>query len=179
MTNYDEILKNEIRKIPDYPNYYIDRSGNVFDKNYRYIKPYHYNDHYDQICIYDKNGKHKMLAIHQAVAMTFKPDEYFKGCIVHHKDENKYNNHIDNLEILDRSSHASIHARIYYDKIAICQICGKKFLWTAERQMHYYGDKRINRKRLITCSRSCSSYAGRMTQLKRIIKYKSKCNSKE
>lgn len=33
------------------------------------------------------------------------------GEVVHHKDENRSNNALDNLELLDRSKHASLHAR--------------------------------------------------------------------
>lgn len=173
LTNYDEILKKEIRKIPGYPNYYADRSGNLYDKDYKYIKPYHYEGHYDQILAYDEKGNHRMLAVHQAVAMTFIP-EWYPGCIVHHQDENKYNNEVENLEITDRSTHAAMHNPVkYFDKIRICEICGKKFVWSPERQQRYYSDLKRHRKRIITCSRQCSSYAGRMIQLKRSIKYKS------
>ena len=34
-----------------------------------------------------------------------------KGCHIHHKDENKYNNDINNLELLTRHNHLSIHAK--------------------------------------------------------------------
>jgi hypothetical protein len=47
--------------------------------------------------------------VHQIVAMTF-IDEYYDGCHVHHKDENKHNNRIFNLEILSHSDHARLHS---------------------------------------------------------------------
>ena len=42
-----------------------------------------------------------------------------KGFDIHHKDFNKQNNSIDNLECLSRSDHIRIHA----------QICNKRHLW--------------------------------------------------
>lgn len=85
---------------------------------------------------------------------------------VHHKDEDVTNNDIDNLESIDHVTHVTNHAnKKYYPLMATCQVCGKSFLWTAERQRNYYVDLRRNKNRIITCSPSCSSRAGRMTQL--------------
>lgn len=85
---------------------------------------------------------------------------------VHHKDEDVTNNDIDNLESIDHVTHVTNHAnKKYYPLMATCQVCGKSFLWTTERQRNYYVDLRRNKNRIITCSPSCSSRAGRMTQL--------------
>lgn len=156
-------------QIPQYPNYYVNRMGQVFDSNMNQIKPYHYNDnyHYDSFQVYDDQNVSHILGVHQAVAMTFNPD-WYHGCVVHHIDENKYNNWDTNLAITNRSSHASNHnPQRYFDTIATCQVCGKQFKWPAIRQQHYVSDIKRNKNRFITCSRHCSSYIGRMTQLNR------------
>jgi len=44
-----------------------------------------------------KNGKHKTWNVHRLVAMAFIPNPHNLPCI-NHKDENKYNNTVDNLE---------------------------------------------------------------------------------
>lgn len=44
-----------------------------------------------------KNKKHKTWNVHRLVAMTFIPNPNNLPCI-NHKDENKYNNLVDNLE---------------------------------------------------------------------------------
>jgi len=38
------------------------------------------------------------LPIHRLIAMTWHPQESYEGLVVNHKDGNKLNNHIDNLE---------------------------------------------------------------------------------
>lgn len=86
---------------------------------------------------------------------------------VHHKDGNCENNNIDNLEIQIHGEHQKLHSTKYQDKIAICQVCGKEFIWTAKRQRCYYIDLRRGRKRIISCSMKCSSFYGRQEQLGR------------
>lgn len=53
--------------------------------------------HYQQLCAKDKNGKIKYFLVHRLVAQIFIPNPDMKPQ-VNHKDENKANNHIDNLE---------------------------------------------------------------------------------
>ncbi len=45
-----------------------------------------------------KNKKSKTYYIHQLVAKTFLRESYFEGAQINHKDGNKENNTIDNLE---------------------------------------------------------------------------------
>ena len=133
------------------------------------ITPYRYDNYYDSIHTRDLSKNHHVIGVHQLVSMVF-DKRWYKGCIVHHKDENKYNNCIWNLEISCREVHGKIHnPKKYVDKEAVCDICGKKFIWTSKRQASYFSDIRIGRDRMITCSKSCSSYAGRMKQLDKKI----------
>lgn len=89
---------------------------------------------------------------------------------VHHKDENPMNNNIENLEIKLLGEHQRIHSVKYFDKIAICEWCGKEFLWTAKQQCKFYGNhnnrkgKRYNNSNPF-CSKSCASKYGRQIQL--------------
>lgn len=157
------------RPIPGYQNIQINRIGMVYDNNWNRITPYMYRDgeHYDSLYVRDMNNKPHVIGVHQAVAMTFNPD-YYPGCIVHHKDENKYHNWDTNLEITSRREHASHHHPIKYQPtLTCCQVCGKEFIWNPEEQQRYYSDLRRGKSRIISCSRSCSSFYGRMTQLGR------------
>lgn len=165
MDTYDLYAK----PIPGYQNIQINRLGMVYDNNWNMISPYMYRDgsHYDMIYAKDYNNNPHVIGVHQAVAMTFNPN-YYPGCIVHHKDENKYNNWDTNLEIISRSDHSCIHQIKYHPVTARCEVCGKEFIWTPERQQLYYSDLRRGRNRIITCSRGCSSYYGRLIQLGRI-----------
>ena len=44
------------------------------------------------------NGKRKTMPIHSAVAKSFLGDKTSDGLVINHKDGNKQNNHLDNLE---------------------------------------------------------------------------------
>ena len=95
---------------------------------------------------------------------------------VHHKDGNYNNNSKENLELQIHGEHQRLHNIKYKDITAICQVCGKEFIWTAKRQRGYYADIRRGRKRIISCSLSCSSFYGRQEQLGRNIQAECELN---
>lgn len=96
---------------------------------------------------------------------------------VHHIDGDCENNDPDNLKIELHGEHQRLHnSNKYEDKIAICQVCGKEFIWTAIRQRTYYIDLRRGRKRIISCSASCSSFYGRQEQLGRNVQAECELN---
>lgn len=91
---------NEILKqIKDYPDYAISNLGNVYSyKNGKVVKlsPLITKGGYLFIVLY-KNGERKYYLIHRLVAEAFlpNPNNYPQ---VNHKDENKQNNNVENLE---------------------------------------------------------------------------------
>jgi hypothetical protein len=151
-------------QIPGYPDYSVDRFGKVYDRFGNDITPYKYPNQYDMMYLTDPYGNHRVYGVHQLVAMTFN-DKWFDGCIVHHLDEDKHNNYDYNLECMSREEHGRLHNAMRTDKIAICQVCGRPFVWTAQQQGYYDRDITRHKERFITCSKSCSSYIGRLTQL--------------
>lgn len=79
------------------------------------------------------------------------------GCIIHHKDGNKYNNTISNLQLMDAKAHVSMHAKKGRTVLELrCPSCGK----------HFIKEKRncFIKKRLMFCSRHC---AGKMYSFNR------------
>jgi len=73
---------------------------------------------------------------------------------VHHKDGNKLNDTISNLEVLSRSDHTKKHCKIGRDIITlVCPTCNKKFS-RERRKTHLANNKRTIRT---FCSRSCST----------------------
>lgn len=97
-TKYGE----KILPIPDFKNYYLSENGKIYsyyNSTSRIIKQRVGTDGYLQVKIPDNYGADYHLKIHKWVAKIFiinpNPDEYN---VVHHKDENKLNNHYSNLE---------------------------------------------------------------------------------
>lgn len=89
-----------------FPNYDVDQNGNVY-KNGSVIKPFKSNK-YLQVVMYDKDNNKNVFGVHTVVAMKYL-DDFYKGCVVHHKDENTHNNSIENLEVLERGEHSKLH----------------------------------------------------------------------
>lgn len=80
--------------IPNYEKYSIDEYGNVYSKN-KQLKSNIDKRGYLRVWLY-KNKIRKEMPIHRAVAISFLG--YKENLTVNHKDGNKLNNHISNLE---------------------------------------------------------------------------------
>lgn len=70
-----------------------------------------YNGYYQSTTIFE-DGKRKWL--HQYVWQEANGTQP-KGWDVHHKDGNKDNNSLDNLELITRSAHQAIHGKEYFE----------------------------------------------------------------
>src|SRR3990172_11476269 len=64
--------------------------------------------------------------------------------IVHHKNGNKLDNRLDNLELIDRAEHTKLHRKVVPIP-RICENCGVDFTIS----------QRLNYKERKTCSRKC------------------------
>lgn len=79
------------------PEYIVDSDGYVLSKRFGTPLKYSINMHGYAIVNLMIDGKRKGLAVHTAVARTFL-DDYQDGLQVNHKDGNKLNNNLNNLE---------------------------------------------------------------------------------
>jgi len=92
------------KEIPDYPSYSISDYGNIKNNTTNKIRKPSIKSGY---CIVNLNGK--ALRIHRLVALTFIPNPEKKET-VNHKDHNKINNNLDNLEWMT-TKEQNIHKR--------------------------------------------------------------------
>ena len=91
----------EWRTIPQYPNYRVSTDGDIENVlSGKRLKPARHGG-YHGVVLCDETGHH-YNSVHRIVASTFIPNPEGKS-EVNHKDGNKRNNRLDNLEWATRS----------------------------------------------------------------------------
>ena len=87
-----------MKEVNGFPNYLVNEFGEVFSKKRKMKKRKTGTDKqgYETVSLWN-NGKTRLLKVHRIVAEAFipNPNNY---PIINHKDLNKKNNHVDNLE---------------------------------------------------------------------------------
>lgn len=90
-----------LTKVKGHPLYYCDRNGNIYNR-WGYMMSPLCNGPYKMVSISEGDGKFQQKSIHRMIAETFIPNPDGKPQ-VNHKDGNKFNNSVDNLEWVSRS----------------------------------------------------------------------------
>lgn len=85
-----------MQKIKDFPNYAVSQQGKVWNikRNKEKAQQTYHGYKYVQL---HRNGETKVVSVHRLVAEAFLPNPQKLPC-VNHKDENKENNCVENLE---------------------------------------------------------------------------------
>lgn len=110
------MIKEIWKDIKDYSNYQVSNYGNIKSKKRlvntvynskrgikeRILKPNINTNGYYVVTLYNKDGKSNPKLIHRLVAETF-IDNYYNYPVINHKDGNKLNNCVDNLEFCTQS----------------------------------------------------------------------------
>ena len=143
-----------VKDIQGYENLYtIDDKGNVFSfRSNRYLKWHDDGSGYQYVQLF-KNGKRKCKKVHRLVAEHFlkNPDNLPQ---VNHKNENKKNNSVDNLEWctanynnnygnrIKKATQSNLNNPAFSKKvIAINKITGEKIVFPSAREgARYVGD---------------------------------------
>ena len=87
-----------MRRIAGFSNYFVNEYGDVYSvKSDKMLKPRTYANGYRYVQIRGDDGILKNKRVHLLVAEAFIPNELGLPQ-VHHKDEDKLNNRVDNLE---------------------------------------------------------------------------------
>lgn len=93
------------KQINDYLNYYIDENGNVYNESSKNILKGSVGENGYKYYRLSKDNKKKMFYAHRLVAEYFLPNPDNLP-VVNHKDGNKLNNHVSNLEWVSYSENS-------------------------------------------------------------------------
>ena len=93
----EEMLMKQCKEIIGYPGYIVYTTGEVQGMSGQYLTGSPCKGGYLGVFLCKKNYKPIRKQIHRLIAEAFIPNPDNKPC-VNHKDGNKRNNHVDNLE---------------------------------------------------------------------------------
>lgn len=83
-----------------FPQYRVSSFGRVYSKRReRLLKPNNANNGYQMVALFGDQNKRKYCLLHRVVYEAFY-GAIPNGLYVNHKDEDKHNNHLDNLELV-------------------------------------------------------------------------------
>ena len=92
------MVDNEWYPIPNFENYMINKSGDIYTKNHDKTISKKINNGYERVELWTK-GKRYYKKVHRLLAEVFIPNDSPETKIqVNHIDGNKRNNSLDNLE---------------------------------------------------------------------------------
>lgn len=91
-------ITDSFKPVPNYNRYYVSEYGEVYDTKFEKLMTPNINGGYKCLNLYRDDGKKVLEKVHRCVAYAYltKPDNAEN--IVIHKTEDRFNNHVSNLE---------------------------------------------------------------------------------
>lgn len=169
-------MEEEIWKtVKDYPNYDVSSLGSVRNnKTNKMLKPALNSSGYYR-CTLVNNLGNKTITIHKLVAICFIENTYNKPT-VNHKDRNKVNNNINNLEWathLEQNLHKSKSSNIRRHALKVLRICCK----TGTTLEMYNSLKQASEWIIQNNLSAQNNYKSIMSKISAVINSKINCNT--
>lgn len=95
------VVKLRFREIKGFPRYYVTADGRILSRHRYHVPVALKLDHsgrYKRIALYTEQGLMVRLSVHRLVLEAFGGAPPFDNAVCRHKDGNRDNNHISNLE---------------------------------------------------------------------------------
>lgn len=114
----------------------------------------------------DEEGDYHSMSYARYLMETHLGRELLPDEEVHHIDGDKTHDELDNLQVINRTSHRKLHSSKYHDTLEVCCECGKIFTVTAKQ----HSNKAVNAKRghgeanKYFCSKQCIGRYGQRKQ---------------
>jgi hypothetical protein len=117
--------KQEWRVLEGFEKYSINENGVVKNNLTEHVIAYDPNQKgYMGVRLRDKDGVRRRLSIHRLVKTTFDTQKVIitKDTQIHHKDKNKLNNHISNLEYTTDIEHKRLEGKLVLDEKMVMRV---------------------------------------------------------
>jgi len=132
--------------------------------NAKFYGSYTRKDGKQHVCLVYGDGKRKTVSYPKHL-MEIELNRYLNSNeFIHHVNHDFTDNRIENLKIVNRNEHGTLHTaeEVIKGYAAICSWCGKQYTIKG-KVLHYF---RANRKRnkVNCCSKKCSGKYGKYIQ---------------
>ncbi|AEQ60429.1 HNH endonuclease [Acanthamoeba polyphaga mimivirus] len=178
-----DIDMSKFKQLVDFPNYLINNEGQVYSlARKRFMKPIHRGDSGMNISL-SEGDKQKTMLVHKLVASYFLKKNNDDHNHVHHKDGNRQNNNVSNLEWcylggMDKHKPESHFSHDYYDEKTAIPLTERKKAVKTIKSSGSKTSKSIGSKTNKSAGSKTASKLGSKTAIKSGSKTTSKISTK-